>query len=478
MFSTESNINKKIRVRFAPSPTGFLHVGGARTAIFNWLFARNKRGKFLIRIEDTDPERSRSEMSEQIIRSLKWLGMESDESIVYQSDRIEKYREIVMQLVSEGKAYYSFETPDEIEKKRIEARLKKIPYKYDRAAFQMSKEQIANNLKEGKPYVIRFYVTEGETKFNDLIHGEIIFKNSEIDDFVLLRSDGSPVYQLAVIVDDYDMGITHVIRGDDHLSNTPKQILLYKALGLQIPEFAHLPMILDEMKRKLSKRREPVAVEEYRDKGYLPEALFNFLTLLGFAPDGNREIISKEELIEIFSLKKINKKSAVFDMKKLNWLNSEYIRMADEKKLADLILSNQKNINRDYLIKVIKLMKERVNTLNDFMVFGRYFFENPEEYDKEGLKKYWDEDARKLLREAPLTLPEGETQWTSANLEKWLRNFAESKGVKAGKIIHPLRLALTGVTVSPGIFEVMEVLGKETVIRRLKNFWREMLDTF
>ncbi|MGH2576004.1 MAG: glutamate--tRNA ligase, partial [Ignavibacteria bacterium] len=284
-----------VRVRFAPSPTGFLHVGGARTAIFNWLFAKNQMGKFLLRIEDTDPERSKSELSRQIIRSLNWLGMESDEPIVFQSDRIDRYREIVYKLVEMKKAYYSFETMEQLDEKRKEAKEKKIPYRYDRASLKLNGETVAKYLSEGKAYTVRFFVPEGATEFDDVIHGRTVFDNFEIDDFVILRSDGTPVYQVAVVVDDHDMNITHVIRGDDHLSNTPKQILLYKSLEWDIPKFAHLPMILDEGKKKLSKRNETVAVEEYKDKGYLPDALFNFLTLLGFAPENNKEIISREE---------------------------------------------------------------------------------------------------------------------------------------------------------------------------------------
>jgi glutamyl-tRNA synthetase len=465
-------IKKEIRVRFAPSPTGFLHVGGARTAIFNWLFARNQKGKFLVRIEDTDPQRSRSEMTEQIIKSLEWLGMESDEPLAYQSDGIQRYRDVIEKLISEKKAYYCFESEEELSEKRKQSQLKKIPYKYDRAALQMSDQRTAEALQKNLPRTVRFLVPLGETRFHDLIHGETVFQNSEIDDFVLLRSDGSPVYQIAVVVDDYDMKISHVIRGDDHLSNTPKQILLYKAMNWDLPEFAHLPMILDEQKKKLSKRRNPVAVEEYRDKGYLPDALFNFLTLLGFAPEGNKEIISREELVKMFTLERVNRKSAVFDTKKLNWVNSEYIRLTDENRLAEMLIQKGINKDKDYLIRVIKLMKERVNTINDFIEFGRYFFEDPVSYDDKGLEKYWDDEAKNLLREYLAVLDSGgaHSPLSQKDEEKRLRDFAEKKGVKAASIIHPMRLALTGHTVSPGIFEVMELLGRETVIRRLRNF--------
>ncbi|HRJ04776.1 MAG TPA: glutamate--tRNA ligase, partial [Ignavibacteria bacterium] len=325
----------EIRVRFAPSPTGFLHVGGARTAIFNWLFARNQNGKFLLRIEDTDPERSKSELSEQIIRSMDWLGMAPDEPIVYQALNIKRHKEVAYDLLKTGNAYFAFETAEELDEQRKQAQKNKVNFKYNRASLKLDEDTINKYLSEGKPYAIRFKVPEGVTEFNDIVHGKTSFNNSDVDDFVILRSDGSPVYMIAVVVDDHDMNITHIIRGDDHLSNTPKQILLYKAMGWEVPEFAHLPMILDEEKKKLSKRRSPVGVEDYNYKGYLPEAMFNFLTLLGFSPPLSSqergpggevaapekiEIVSKDDLIKMFTFTRVNKSSSVFDMKKLNWI--------------------------------------------------------------------------------------------------------------------------------------------------------------
>jgi glutamyl-tRNA synthetase len=477
-----NNINQKIRVRFAPSPTGFLHVGGARTAIFNWLFAKNKGGDFLIRIEDTDSQRSKSELSQQIIRSLDWLQMTSDEPIIYQSDKINRYREVINQLIKDKKAYYCFETPEELELKRKEAEQKKGSYIYDRTALKLDESTIQQYIQQGKSYVIRFFIPEGETVFDDIVHGKTIFKNSEIDDFIILRSDNSPVYQIAVVVDDHDVGITHVIRGDDHLSNTPKQILLYKALGWNIPEFAHLPMILDEGKKKLSKRRNPVACEEYRDKGYFSEAMFNFLTLLGFAPENNIEVLSRDELIKQFTFDRVNKKSSVFDMKKLNWINSEYIKMKDdetiERYICDLLLNKEivsleeiDNYKSTGLIKyVIHFLKERVSTINDFIEYGKYFFKNPESFDEKGLGKHWNDETKELLMEYYTILKDSSVDFNAENIESGLRAFAESKGVKAGKIIHVLRLALTGITISPGIFELMVVLGKNKVLHRIKYF--------
>lgn len=468
----------EIRVRFAPSPTGFLHVGGARTAIFNWLFARNKNGKFLLRIEDTDPERSKSELSEQIVRSMQWLGMMPDEPIVYQALNIERHKEVAYELLKAGKAYYAFETAEELDEQRKLAQKNKTVFKYNRASLNLDENTVNKYLSEGKPYAIRFKVPEGKTEFSDIVHGSTTFNNSEIDDFVILRSDGTPVYMIAVVVDDHDMNITHIIRGDDHLSNTPKQILLYKAMGWDVPEFAHLPMILDEEKKKLSKRRSPVGVEDYNYKGYLPEAMFNFLTLLGFGPENNIEIASKEELIRMFTFERVNKSSSVFDMKKLNWINSEYIRSASEGELllaakcSKYIMENGielKDFEDDYISRVIRLMKERLNTINDIYDFAGYFFKEPGVYDEKGLSKYWVDEIKPLFTEFPSKL-ENIDNWKPEIIEQNLREFAELNGVKAAALIHILRLSLTGKTVSPGIFEVMEVLEKIETIKRISYF--------
>lgn len=470
--------NKDIRVRFAPSPTGFLHVGGARTAIFNWLYARKNNGKFLLRIEDTDPERSRGELSEQIIRSMKWLGMEPDEPIVYQALNIKRHKEIALELLKTGNAYYAFETAEELEAQRKIAQHNKVPFKYNRASLNLDEATVQKYLNEGRPYAIRFKVPGGITEFEDIVHGNTSFNNSDVEDFVVLRSDGSPVYMIAVVVDDHDMNITHIIRGDDHLSNTPKQIMLYKALGWEVPEFAHLPMILDEQKKKLSKRRNPVSADEYRSKGYLPEAMFNFLTLLGYAPFNNREIISREELVNEFTFEKVNKKSAVFDMKKLGWLNSEYIKNASAEELLTLVKGSEYfdksglNLNGftdDYIKKVIMLMKERLNTINELAEYGNYFFEEPVSYDEKGLQKYWTDEIKPLFKEFYNELKSFEN-WDSADLEQKLRDFSESKGIKAAGLIHLLRLAITGRTVSPDIFEIVELLNKDTVYSRINKF--------
>ena len=366
---------------------------------------------------------------------------------------------------------------------------KKLQFKYNRASLDLDKETVKGYLDEGRPYAVRFLVPDGITEFDDMVHKKTSFRNSEIDDFVILRSDGTPVYQIAVVVDDHDMKISHVIRGDDHLSNTPKQILLYQALGWDVPEFAHLPMILDEQKKKLSKRRDTVSVEEYKEKGYLPDALFNFLTLLGFAPEQNKEVLSRNEFIKIFSFDRVNKASAVFDMKKLNWINSEYIKNSDEEMIAKMIMDRlQKDSSYtekvhelyrelpvlpspEYTMKVVRLMKERVSTINDFIEFGIYFFKDPETYDEKALEKHWknNEGIKPIFKKYCSNTSVVEI-WTPEEIEENLRFFAESEGIKAGELIHILRLALTGISISPGIFELMCVLGKDKVISRISGF--------
>jgi len=463
----------KIKTRFAPSPTGHLHIGGARTAIFNWLFARKNNGEFFLRIEDTDKERSSPEMVQSIVDGLKWLGLDWDGDLYFQSQHIDEHIKACYELVKRGYAYFCYCSEEELEAKRKEAEEKKIPYKYDRKCLYLSDEEKLKFESEGRKKVIRFKVPDGETVFNDVVHGEIRFKNSEIDDFVILRSDNTPVYNMAVVVDDHNMGITHVIRGDDHISNTPKQILIYQALGWETPIFAHVPLILGPDKKRLSKRHGATAVIEYRDRGFLPEAMFNYLCLLGWSPGDNREIMTLSEIIEAFDISRIQKKSAIFDQAKLEWMNSEYIRRKDNLELLRYVKPfiekyGYKFEDDSYLLKVINLMKDRVKTLEDFVSFGKYFFEDPIDYDKEGVEKYWKSETGRLLGEFVEVLEKIE-DFSAFEIESKLRKFAEEKNVKASELIHPIRLSITGMRISPRLFEVMEVLGKETTIRRIKN---------
>ncbi len=471
----------KVVTRFAPSPTGYLHIGGARTALFNYLYSRKHGGLFRLRIEDTDKQRSSEEMTRRILDGLRWLGLDWDGEVVFQGVNAPHHREMARQLLEQGKAYRCFCTKEELdEKRRIAEKEKKSARYYDRTCLHLTPEQIEENLRQGKPYAIRFLVPEGETGWEDGVHGRITIQNSEIDDFIILRSDESPTYQLAVVVDDHDMGITQVIRGADHISNTPKQILLYRAFGWEVPNFAHVPLILGPDKSRLSKRHGATSLEEYRQAGYLPEAVFNYLALLGWSPGDDREILSREELIREFSLEGISPKNAIFDEKKLQWMNGQYISRKTAEELFSLVTplwikegwisEGELAEKKEWLLKTIDLLKSRMRLLGDFVKYGRYYFCDPEEFEEKGLRKYlklpniWN-----LLLELNKRL-EALTEFNQETVERTLRAFAEETGVAAAKLIHPLRLAVTGFTVSPGIFELLEHLGKETVVRRIRNF--------
>ncbi len=472
-----------VRLRFAPSPTGVLHVGGVRTAIYNYLYARKRGGKFLLRIEDTDPERSKEEWINIILDGLKWLGLEWDEEIVFQSKRMNIYREYAEKLLKEGKAYYCFCTEEELEEERRILKLQKKPIKYSRKCLKRSKEEIEKLIKEGKPKTVRFRVPEGETKFNDIIHGEITFRNQEIEDFIILRSDGTPTYNFACAIDDHDMGITHVIRGDDHISNTPKQILIYRAFGWSIPEFAHLPMILGPDRKKLSKRHGATSVLEFREEGFLPEALFNFLALLGWSPGDDREIISKEEMIKVFDIKDCRKSASIFDRKKLLWMNSEYIKMKNIDELIELSLpflrqekwwKEEYEKNHEYLKKVIELTRERAKVLRDIPYLIEYFYRDDFGYDIEAVERYYaDSRVFEGLEEIKSEF-EKQEEWKEETIEKIVRGVADRLGEKHAFLIHPLRLAMTGRKVGPSLFTLMELLGKEKCIERIRRVIKEL----
>ncbi|RMD93552.1 MAG: glutamate--tRNA ligase [Calditrichaeota bacterium] len=469
----------KVRVRFAPSPTGYLHVGGARTAIFNWLFARKYQGKFLLRIEDTDVARSGQEMVEAIFSSLQWLGLDWDEEPIFQSKRFHIYKQYAERLVEEGKAYRCYCSPERLQQLRERSIHEGGALKYDRHCLFLSEEQRMVYEKEGRAAVIRFKVEAGATTFHDEVYGNVTWDHKQIDDFVILRSDGIPTYHLAVVVDDKEMDITHVIRGDDHLSNTPKHLLLYKAFGWEAPVFAHVPLILGPDKRRLSKRHGATSVEEYRKAGYLPEALFNFLALLGWSPGDDREILSRQELIDLFDLSSISKKSAIFNEKKLEWMNGQYIQKMDDEKLVELVVpelvkaglirTDEAEHRHDYLVKVIRLLKTRVKRLTEFAPMAIYFFRDPDQYDAQGVEKHWKESRviewfnTLIGRLAELK------DFSQAHIEQVIRGLAEELEISAAKLIHPTRLALTGLTATPGLFEVMEILGQETVLRRLRK---------
>ncbi len=420
-----------VRVRFAPSPTGFLHIGSARSALFNWLFARHEKGRFLLRIEDTDKVRSKSEFLDEILASLKWLGMDWDEEPVYQSKREELYKKAAEKLIKEGKAY-----------------------------------------KEGD--AIRFRMPEKKIKVNDITRGEIKFDSEVLKDEVLIKSDGSPTYNFACVIDDADMKITHVIRGDDHISNTPKQIAIYEALGYAIPEFAHIPLILGPDGSRMSKRHGATSIMEYKKEGYLPDALVNFLALMGWSPGDDREILSKEELIKEFTLERINKTSAAFGIDKLNWLNGQYIKEKDPKALLELllpVLRDKKIIGKDFdrekLLDLIELYKVRMKTLADFAEHVSVFYSDKIDFDEKGVKKHLKKKGAKKLLATWAKRLSGLSSFKKDILEENCRKLADELNVKPSGLIHPTRVAITGRTVGAGLFETMEVMGKDMVLTRL-----------
>lgn len=468
-----------VRVRFAPSPTGYLHIGGARTALYNWLFVRALKGVFILRIEDTDRTRSTEEAVKAILDGLEWLGIDWDEGPgvggdfgpYFQTQRLNTYKEWSARLLKEGKAYYCFCTPEELaEQRRIAAEKKEAP-KYNAKCRKLSKTEAEEQLKAGKVPVIRFRLPEtGVTKVHDLIRGEVSFENEVLDDFVIIKSDGFPTYNFAAVVDDHLMKVTHVIRGDDHLSNTPRQILLYQAFGLTPPKFAHIPMIMGPDKARLSKRHGATSVIEYKDLGYLPEAVVNYIARLGWG-FRDQEIFSRQELIEKFSIEKVQKTSAVFDVAKLNWLNAHYIKNADLDRIVELCMPLLKeayeDVDRDYAAKVVKCLMDRMKTIRDIVPLSEYFLNDNFKGDLNVKIKYLDkpgvkETVAKLREKLSRTSP-----FTKENIEKAFKGLAEESKVKLGEVIHPARALLTGRAESPGIYDVVEVLGKERTIKRL-----------
>jgi glutamyl-tRNA synthetase len=467
------------RVRFAPSPTGYLHVGGARTALFNWLFARHYGGTMVLRIEDTDLERSTAEMVEGILQGLRWLGLDWDEGPYYQTKRMEIYRETASRLLDSGHAYYCFCTKEELERRRARAAAAGSPPRYQGTCRTISREEANRRRAAGEPAAVRFAVPEsGSTAFLDAVFGQVEFANPELEDFVLLRSDGAPTYHLSVVTDDVNMRITHVIRGADHISNTPKQVLLYRALGTDLPIFAHVPLILGPDKTRLSKRHGATSVMAYRDEGIIPEAFRNFLSLLGWTPpEGKSEIMGDETLISLFSLDGISRSNAVFDRAKLDWFNTEYIRAYSAEKLLPLIEEEWSKAglkpeptDRAWLLATIDLLKPRARNLKDFATSFRAFFSDSFQADPAAVEKFLKDDAvRGMLLELGKRYATSADGFTEAQAEKVLRDFAAEKNVKAGSLINGARVALTGQGVAPSLFAVMVALGKEKTVERLSN---------
>ena len=459
-----------VRVRFAPSPTGHLHIGGARTALFNWLFARHHNGKFILRIEDTDRSRSTEEYIESIIESIKWLGLDWDEGPFRQTDRMETYRTYAYKLLEEGKAYRCYCTPEELEERRQKAMKEGKPPRYDRRCREI-KETL------DKPFAIRFKMPlEGETVVKDLVKGTVTFKNIEIEDLVILRSDGTPTYNFCVVVDDFEMKITHVIRGEDHLNNTPKQIHIYQALGINPPEFAHIPMILGKDRTRLSKRHGATSVLAYRDEGYLPYAFINYLARLGWS-HGDQEIFTREELIKYFNLEQVGKANAVFDSEKLLWLNSEYIKLTPEEKLYELVkpflvkegyLNKEDSIDVTWVCKAIKSLKERCRTLKELALAMRYYLLDYVDIEPKAKEKYINPETIPIIKEITEKLAQL-NDFTQDKIEKIFMDIVNERGLKLGQVAQPIRVVITGSTVSPGIYEVLEIVGKEKTLKRLRR---------
>ena len=467
-----------VRVRFAPSPTGFLHIGAARTCFFNWLYARNQGGTFVLRIEDTDMARSSEEMTEGILEGLRWLGLDWDEGPIFQSQRISLYRQKADVLVEKGLAYTCYCTPEETKERTKKTAGTGDFWGYDRFCLELSEKQRFRFESDGRAKAVRFLVPEGEIRYTDRIHGDIAVDSKNIEDFVLLRSDGLPTYHLSVVVDDIESQITHVIRGDDHISNTPKQVLLYQAFGAKPPKFAHLALILGPDKKKLSKRHGVTSVLEFRDQGYLPLAFLNFLAQMSWSP-GEERIYSTEELVEKFMLNKVSKGSPVFDLNKLEWLNGRLISNMSAEELTPLIKQELQVSNlwqdglegeqKNWFGKLIDLLKVRSRTIRAFPKAAKPFLADEIEYDRAGIEKHLmdnslDDSVPRLAQDFL-----GMEEFLAPEIERVLRQRAEKEGVKAALLIHALRMLVVGEPVSPGIFDVLELTGREKTLKRMNE---------
>jgi glutamyl-tRNA synthetase len=470
------------RLRFAPSPTGYLHVGGARTALFNWLYAKHYGGQFLLRIEDTDKARSTEESTRAIFEGMEWLGLDWDEDVVFQGANLARHQADARRLLENGHAYRCFCTQIELDEMRKAAGARKEAFKYDRRCLRLSEDEIRRRLGAGDPFVIRFRMPDGETSWDDLVHDTITFPNEDIGegDFIVLRSDGTPIYNMAVVSDDIAMGITLVMRGDDHISNTPKQILLYEALGAPLPRFAHLPMIHGADGKKLSKRHGATAVADYQHMGILPEAMMNFLALLGWSPGNDIEIMTREQMIELFSAEGLLRKASVFDTKKLEWMNGQHLSMKSAAELeprltpaivaAGLATADELAARHDWYLKLIELLKVRARTVDDVVRQAVPYLAVRIDYDPDAVARQWkDAHATAEVLRAVRDELTRVGAWTAESMEEALRALAERSGVSGGKLFQPLRVALTGMAVSPGIFDVLVMLGRDHSLARIDD---------
>jgi glutamyl-tRNA synthetase len=477
-------ISDQIRVRFAPSPTGYLHVGGLRTALYNYLFARKNNGVFILRIEDTDRARYVEGAVQNLIDTLHWAGLEYDEGPrkggnfgpYVQSERLDFYRKYVDQLLETGHAYRCFCTAERLETMRKALEKERKTPKYDRACLNLSAVEITSKLERGEPFVVRMKVPDGVTvRFHDLIREDVEFSSDLLDDQVLIKSDGYPTYHLANVVDDHLMQITHVIRGEEWLPSTPKHVLLYQAFGWKLPLFAHLPLLLNADRSKLSKRQGDVAVETYRDKGYLKESLVNFVALLGWNPGGEQEIFSMDELIQLFSLDHVNKAGAIFNIEKLDWLNFEHLKRKQDDNVLGMLKEmlstskyNRMQFSDEYLLHVIVAMRERISFVKDILEKSTYFFEPPAAYDPEVVKKRWKPETPAELKELAIEISRLDAP-SKEEYEAALHRTAESLKIGNGKLIHAVRLAVSGVGGGPGVYDILHIIGKEESLKRINK---------
>jgi len=487
-------LDSSVRVRFAPSPTGLLHVGGARTAIFNWLLARHGRGKLILRIEDTDQSRCRPEYERNILEGLRWLGLDWDEGPnvggdygpYVQSQRVELYREYAQRLIESGHAYYCYCSPERLAEMRQRQQQPGEPPGYDRLCRCLTPEERAERDTQGITPVVRFAVpTPGETHYHDIVLGRVAegikarmsFDNATLDDFVILKSDGFPTYHLASVVDDHLMHITHVLRAQEWIPSTPRHVLLYQAFGWEPPAFGHLPMVLGADRSKLSKRHGATAVTAYRDQGYLPQALLNFLVLLGWASGDDREVMSRDELIAAFGIEGIGVAPSVFDIAKLEWMNGHYIRTYDRESFAELALpflaraglvpAEPTPEQREYAARVVALQQERVKVLSELPALTDFFFRDEVECDPAAVKKWLTQEYVPAALDALIARFRSEPTFDVESIERAVRELADERGMKAAALIHPLRVAVTGRTAGPGLFETLEVLGRKRCLERL-----------
>lgn len=479
-----------VRVRFAPSPTGYLHIGGLRTALYNYLFARQNGGTFVLRIEDTDRKRLVEGSVDNLIQSLRWAGLTFDEGPeqggdcgpYMQSQRLEMYQTYAKQLIDQGDAYYAFDTAEELEAMREEQRQQKVPSVfYDRKrmknSLSRSEEDVKAWIRDGVPYVIRMKVPDDQKTFTvqDILRGDVTFQREHVDDQVLIKTDGFPTYHMASVVDDHHMGITHIIRGEEWISSVPKHLVLYKFFGWDVPKMVHLPLILNQDRSKLSKRQNDVAVEDYRDKGYMPEALINYMAMLGWSPGSAQEMFDMDALIKEFSLDRLNKSGSVFDVEKLNWFNAQHMRQTPVEELLPQAKEHLAKAEMDLsmyddegLKAIIGMLTERITTIAELPEAASYFFADPDSYHEKTVKKRWKETSAELVVTYADALEALDT-FTAEAAEETLKGIVEDKGIKAGALLLPTRLTISGIGGGPALFSIMETLGKETCLRRLRS---------